>query len=581
MTTRENGGSRHLLKLYQLLQPLVKTEEIKNIIEDLEKDAKIPSDDVRVPVVECTESGYGNVDDIKNVKLSNLPTFTGTNKPDENPKAWIQKLINTAETHKLTARATIDLLCQKADSNAWSEISRWRKQNLTLPQIVNEFESRFLPYRITPALAKQKVSILQRMPKESLDQYASRLSDLVEIAVANSPSDVRNEQREQLLIHNFERVLSTDISRQLSEKKKQRRLYGDRPFTFLEMKAEANMLEIEEIQRRQFARQTLRLVNDDPAYDFLHNNPPKVNVLHDEDLRPTRLRDTLQDQVLEIPMPYNDLHLVPTRQKPNVFSPETAQAMMEKDYKERLEKYNREKARLATGRKVRQKVLLVTEENDQIMDVTPLQTYENDQYSDESYDNGDLAHPGYINTLYRPQNQPQRRNDYPPRNYGSYNNNRPNPQYAQRDQRYGNYNAQQARSANYSNRLNPRPNYYSDRNNNIQQTPAPNTPTYSREQMKLLMELAKKSGPPAPLRDRNQSFPSNLLPILANVEPQECLKCGMEGHSSNEQSCALYDKPLMDKACNYCSKGLHSSQYCIAAAIDKHSADAKVETSKN
>jgi len=73
---------------------------------------------------------------------------------------------------------------------------------------------------------------------------------------------------------------------------------------------------------------------------------------------------------------------------------------------------------------------------------------------------------------------------------------------------------------------------------------------------------APTSGPPNRLPDSPRKPIQELL-ALANCTRGDCLHCGVTGHMMNHDACPLRGKPLVDKACMRCKKGLHPVDDCL------------------
>ena len=71
------------------------------------------------------------------------------------------------------------------------------------------------------------------------------------------------------------------------------------------------------------------------------------------------------------------------------------------------------------------------------------------------------------------------------------------------------------------------------------------------------------SGPPNKLPDSPRK-PINELLALANCARGDCIHCGVTGHMMTSDSCTLRGKPLMDRACTKCKKGLHPVDDCLS-----------------
>jgi hypothetical protein len=68
-------------------------------------------------------------------------------------------------------------------------------------------------------------------------------------------------------------------------------------------------------------------------------------------------------------------------------------------------------------------------------------------------------------------------------------------------------------------------------------------------------------GPPDKLPDKPQKSFTQML-ADAKVERGECLQCGQAGHNARSDQCGLRGKPLVDRACAKCGKGLHNPDDC-------------------
>jgi hypothetical protein len=70
------------------------------------------------------------------------------------------------------------------------------------------------------------------------------------------------------------------------------------------------------------------------------------------------------------------------------------------------------------------------------------------------------------------------------------------------------------------------------------------------------------TGPPNKLPDSPRK-PINELLALANCVRGDCIHCGVTGHMMNNDACPLRGKPLVDRACMRCKKGLHPVDDCL------------------
>lgn len=72
---------------------------------------------------------------------------------------------------------------------------------------------------------------------------------------------------------------------------------------------------------------------------------------------------------------------------------------------------------------------------------------------------------------------------------------------------------------------------------------------------------APMAGPPNKLNNPRLSIRDLLA--KGNCTVGDCIKCGHTGHVMSSDACALRGKPLMDRACSRCNKGLHSVDVCL------------------
>lgn len=70
-------------------------------------------------------------------------------------------------------------------------------------------------------------------------------------------------------------------------------------------------------------------------------------------------------------------------------------------------------------------------------------------------------------------------------------------------------------------------------------------------------------GPPLRFQEGQQRPSIPELMAKANCDRSECLHCGNQGHFMKREGCPLLGKPLMDRACPVCKKGLHGADDCI------------------
>ena len=70
-----------------------------------------------------------------------------------------------------------------------------------------------------------------------------------------------------------------------------------------------------------------------------------------------------------------------------------------------------------------------------------------------------------------------------------------------------------------------------------------------------------QQGPPNNMEGQPRKTMPELL-AMANLQKGSCIQCGVYGHYMKNDSCALRDKALVDRACVKCGKGLHQADDC-------------------
>jgi len=75
-------------------------------------------------------------------------------------------------------------------------------------------------------------------------------------------------------------------------------------------------------------------------------------------------------------------------------------------------------------------------------------------------------------------------------------------------------------------------------------------------------QIQNWKGPPERLESERRKNILELL-TLANVNKDEYIQCGTPGHMLGKDKCALRNRPLTDRPCAKCGKGLHSADDCL------------------
>ena len=87
------------------------------------------------------------------------------------------------------------------------------------------------------------------------------------------------------------------------------------------------------------------------------------------------------------------------------------------------------------------------------------------------------------------------------------------------------------------------------------------------------------NGPPLRIPEQQQqrmSIPELLA--RANCERGECIHCGNPGHYMKREGCPLLGKPIVDRACPVCKKGLHAADDCLRVFQKRTGAAQMIDT---
>ena len=180
---------------------------------------------------------YGANESIANVRMKNVPIFTGDETDSVNVLEWISRILNLAESMKLTFNATVNLLIQSSGKRATNFIDEMKQEHKSLHEIIQNLEMRYLP-------DLDECSSLVRKKDENIFLFFDRLRLTAKIECKNEGDDVlRNESVENIIIENIHRVLSSSVKNALEERKMNRSLFGLPSFTSRELISEVYFLE--------------------------------------------------------------------------------------------------------------------------------------------------------------------------------------------------------------------------------------------------------------------------------------------------------------------------------------------------
>ena len=391
------------------------------------------------PVTRVPAAPYGAIEDVANIRMNNIPVFTGSPSDTIEVVQWISRIFNLAQSKNLSYNATINLLIQGSGKGAANYIDEMKQENKTLSQIVQHLEMRFGSLT-TVDDARVKCNNMPRLEAETLSAFIDRLRIMAKMACRQEPNDVlRLRAVDTLVESNIRRVLPTSVRTALEERLMNRSLMGLPSLTAREIEKECLDLESKRKERK------VELRNAVQGKGRVHQVHQQV---HQAQCEPEDDTSDSDDENPEDEDPQEYLINAINQQQMKFF----------------------QRGRPVNGPKVMHRAL-----------------------------------KDYNEKFYQGRNQ----------------RNRP-PMGAR--QVAGGFNAVPYGAAPAGQVAQPQP------------------------------------GPPNKVD--NKFKPIIELLSLANCSRGQCIQCGNDGHIMRNIACVLKDKPLVDRACAKCGKGLHSADDC-------------------
>ena len=225
------------------------------------------------PVTRVPDAPWGANANVANIRMHNIPIFTGSNSDTIDVVQWVSRIFNLAAANNLTYAAAITLLIQGSSKGAANYIEEMREEGKTLPQIIQQLEMRYGSLT-TVEDARVKCNTLPRKPNEGLSDFIDRLRMLARMACRKERNeDVRRRMMDNLVEGNIRRVLPSSVRNQLEERILSRSRIGLPAFTAREIERECLDLENRRTERKQELaprKQNIRQVevaNDDSELD--------------------------------------------------------------------------------------------------------------------------------------------------------------------------------------------------------------------------------------------------------------------------------------------------------------------------
>ena len=199
----------------------------------------------RVPLVP-----FGIVNNVANIRMNNVPTFSGTDKDTLDIVRWLSRILTLADASNLTFDATISLMIQGSSNGAADYVEQMRDEGKTLSQVIQMLEMRYGDL-CAPDEARVKCNNMPRKDVESLSEFIDRLRMMARMACRSIADNVARRQSMDVLVEgNIRRVLPSSVRHALEERVVNRSRMGLPAFTAREVEKECLDLERRRDERR-------------------------------------------------------------------------------------------------------------------------------------------------------------------------------------------------------------------------------------------------------------------------------------------------------------------------------------------
>ena len=193
---------------------------------------------------------WGDTAAIGNIRMFNVPVFTGGSSDTIDVVRWIAKIFSLAEANLLTYGAAINLLIQGSSGGAADYIEQMRTEGKTLIQIVQQLEMRYGDL-CTPEEAKVRVNTMARKEEEGLSEFIDRLRRMARMSVRLMEDEVaRTREIDTLVEGNIRRAIPPSVRNALEERVVNRKRMGLPPFSARELEKECLDLEKRREERK-------------------------------------------------------------------------------------------------------------------------------------------------------------------------------------------------------------------------------------------------------------------------------------------------------------------------------------------
>ena len=244
------------------------------------------------PITRVPVNAYGVVNNVANIRMHNIPTFTGSGSDTLDVVRWLSRVLTLAQGHLLSFDGTILLLIQGSSGGAADYIEQMRDEGKTLHQVVQQLEMRY-GNLCTAEEARVKCNNMPRKEKESLPEFIDRLRSMARMACRFVQNDADRRQAIDVLVEgNIRRVLPTSVRNALEERVINRSRMGLPAFTAREVEKECLDLEKRREERRNVVAEPVVARRHARAVKHVNQISAPFEVSTDEDLSSAEEVDT-------------------------------------------------------------------------------------------------------------------------------------------------------------------------------------------------------------------------------------------------------------------------------------------------
>jgi hypothetical protein len=198
-------------------------------------------------------NAWGAVGNLANVRLNQLPQFEGDSKDTREIVRWLNRMVAAAEAHNLTEQATKTLMVHLSKGSCSDLIHRLAGEGKTFVQIARCLELRYGDL-CSSEEAVVKVNTMPRFSGESFATFLDRMRHIAEMAKRDMEEGAAKQAAiESLIEANIRRVLPTSVKDALEERLTTRRKMGQPQLSLMEIEKE-----VIELERRRDERHLKR-----------------------------------------------------------------------------------------------------------------------------------------------------------------------------------------------------------------------------------------------------------------------------------------------------------------------------------